>query len=346
MSGTRGALGDLGIINPVLAAPMAGGPSTPALVIAAAKSDSLGFLAGGYKSPAQLAAQIREVRETTSTFGVNLFVPNPLPVDPDAYHHYARSIQIEADRYGIDLVDVVPAEDDDLWHDKLELLLDDPVPVVSLTFAVPGPEVVAALRRVGTIVVQSVTSPEEARLAAAAGVDALAVQGSEAGGHSATMTPRHSTPLLTLPQLIRSVRDAVDLPLIAAGGIATAKDVASVLREGADAAMVGTALLRTFESGASETYKSALVERRDRATIVTRAFTGRPARALPNRFTTTYDALAPLGYPAIHHLTNPLRRAATLAGDGERINIWAGAGHSYALEEPVAEALGRLAELA
>jgi NAD(P)H-dependent flavin oxidoreductase YrpB (nitropropane dioxygenase family) len=108
--------------------------------------------------------------------------------------------------------------------------------------------------------------------------------------------------------------------------------------------MVGTVLLRTDESGASDPYKSALGEGGDRQTLVTRAFSGRPARALPNLFTARYDAIAPEGYPAIHHLTTPLRRAAAAAGDSDRINLWAGTGHASAQEGSAEKTLSRLAE--
>ena len=171
------------------------------------------------------------------------------------------------------------------------------------------------------------TSVGEARRAAATAVDGLAVQGSQAGGHSGTLQPRRPVPAVPLLELVRQVRQAVGpLPLLAAGGLATAQDVATILAGGADATMVGTVLLRTEESGASDPYKAAVVERGDRATVVTRVFTDRPARALPNVFTDRYHAGAPSGYPAIHHLTSPLRRAAARAGDKERINIWAGTG--------------------
>src|SRR4051794_19132209 len=185
----QGALASLNIAVPVLAAPMAGGPSTPALVTAAAQAGSFGFLAAGYKTAQMLADQIRDVRATTSAFGVNLFAPNPVPVDPGEFRRYAQSIQPVADRYGLDLAVATPVEDDDAWDDKIDLLLADPVPVVSFTFGIPAPSTISALRRAGSVVVQTVTSAEEAELADEADVDALVVQASVAGGHWGTLTP-------------------------------------------------------------------------------------------------------------------------------------------------------------
>src|SRR5206468_4315330 len=127
------------------------------------------------------------------------------------------------------------------------LLLSDPVPVVSFTFGVPRAEVIAALRAAGTLVIQTVTSPAEARLAAVAGVDVLAVQASAAGGHSGTLTPEHIPAPIPLTELLGAIRQAVTLPLVAAGGLATPAAVAEAVRAGAAAVMVGTVLLRSDE---------------------------------------------------------------------------------------------------
>jgi NAD(P)H-dependent flavin oxidoreductase YrpB (nitropropane dioxygenase family) len=335
-------LDDLGVTLPVLAAPMAGGPSTPDFVIAAGRARSLGFLAAGYKTPELLAEQIGAVRAASLPFGVNVFAPNPVPVDLARFRAYAEAVQADADTYGVVLGGAAPVEDDDHWAAKIEVLRADPVPVVSFTFGVPEPSVVRALQRAGTLVVQTVTSADEARIAVTAGVDALAVQSSAAGGHSGTLTPARLPASIPLPELIARVRAVTTLPLIGAGGVATAAAVDAVLHAGADAVMVGTVLLLTPESGTSSPYRSALLDPDRHETVVTRAFTGRPARALRNRFIERYDALAPEGYPAVHHLTSPLRRAATAAGDPELINLWAGTGHRHASTTPVADLLAAL----
>lgn len=335
-------MSQVGAEVPLVAAPMAGGPSTPELVTAAARAGGLGFLAGGYKTAQALAGQIRSVREQSVGFGVNLFVPSPVPISDEAYRSYARAVQQEADRYGLELPRE-PIEDDDHWADKIDLLLSDPVPWVSFVFGVPERAVISALRRAGSTVLQTVTCVEEARQAADRGVDALIVQASAAGGHSATFTPTSPPAPVPLPDVIAAVRHELDLPVIAAGGIADAARVAEVLSAGAQAAMVGTVLLRTHESGASAPHKAALADPAFAETSVTRAFTGRPARALRNDFMERYDAIAPHGYPALHHLTSPLRKAATAAADTGLIHLWAGTGFRQARVESAADALSRLA---
>jgi nitronate monooxygenase len=340
------ALTGLGLTIPVLAAPMAGGPSTPQLVVAAAQAGSLGFLAAGYKTPDLLADQISQVRSAGVPFGVNVFAPNPVPIDAQAYDQYRHLVQEEADRYEIDLSRVPLTEDNDYWQEKVDLLLANPVPVVSFTFGIPEPKVVAALKNAGSLVAQTVTSAAEARLATERDVDVVLVQASAAGGHSGTLTPDRLPPEIPLPQLLQEVGAATSLPLIGTGGVATPDDVAAAIGAGAIAAAVGTVLLRSQESGTSAPYRAALADPARRPTVVTRAFTGRPARGMANVFTDRYSAVAPTGYPALHHLTSPVRKAATAAGDAERINLWAGTGYRHAKDAPVGQILASLASKA
>lgn len=331
-----------GITVPVLAAPMAGGPTTPAMAIAASRAGSLGILAAGYKTAAAVEEQIKEVRAESVPFGVNLFAPNPLPVDQAHYRRYAAQLQPDAEQFGLTLP-AEPVEDDDAFHAKAELLLDEPVPLVSFTFGIPPTKLIRALKSTGSAVVQTVTTLDEAVTARDAGVDMLAVQAYTAGGHSGTLTP--ATPLTPAPitDLVAQITAAIGLPVMAAGGLATPQAVAAVIRAGAAAALIGTALLRATESGASSTHRAALVEPNMTETVMTRAFTGRPARGLRNAFIEAHEADAPLGYPAIHHLTSPLRKAAAAAGRPEYVHLWAGTGYRHAADEPTADILHRLA---
>jgi NAD(P)H-dependent flavin oxidoreductase YrpB (nitropropane dioxygenase family) len=339
-------LSSLGLACPVLAAPMAGGATTAALVAEAARAGSLGFLAAGYKAPDLLRQQIAEVREQTPVFGVNLFAPNPVPVDTAEFRRYAAAIQAEADQYGLRLDEAIPVEDDDAWAAKADLLVGEPVPVVSCTFGIPDRSVVAALKRAGTLVIQTVTTTAEARLAAEAGAEVLVVQAAAAGAHSGTLTPQRMPEEVPLPALVAAVVRETGLPVIAAGGLSTPAEVAAALHAGADAVMVGTALLRSDESGASAVHKAALADPGRGPTVLTRAFTGRPARGLVNAFTRKYSELAPVGYPAIHHLTSGLRKTAAAAGNPELVHLWAGTGYRNATTGPAGTILTGLASTA
>lgn len=335
-------LSELGLSVPIMAAPMAGGPTTPELVVAADRAGGFGFLAAGYLSAEAVDAKIHAVRRETPRFGVNLFAPSPVPVDRPAYQAYRETLRADAERLGVTLLEV-PVEDDDAWRDKIDLLLDARVPVVSFTFGVPERAVLDALRAVGSLLVQTVTSADEARLAAVAGVDALALQSSAAGGHWGTLTPRHPPlPQARIEELVAQVSAASELPIVAAGGIGDPATVRAALAAGAAAVAVGTVLMLSPEAGTSDTHRAALSEG-DRPTVVTKAFTGRPARGLRNAFIDRYDAVAPFGYPALHHLTSPIRRAAAAAGDPELVHLWAGTGYRAATTDPAEIIMRQLA---
>ena len=168
-------------------------------------------------------------------------------------------------------------------------------------------------------------------------------QAAAAGGHWGTLTPQQLPPVLPAADLVAQVRRAVSVPCLAAGGLATPADVTAVLRAGAAAAMVGTVLLRAAKAGTSAVHRAALADPARTETVLTRAFTGRPARGLRNRFINRYDQLAPSGYPALHHLTSPLRKAAAAAGDPGLVYLWAGTGWRRATKEPAGQILARLA---
>ncbi|MGO2820942.1 MAG: NAD(P)H-dependent flavin oxidoreductase [Brachybacterium tyrofermentans] len=328
---------------PLVAAPMAGGPSTVGLAEAVSSAGAFPFLAGGNKSAAALGAEIAAVRGLGADFGVNLFALPPRTIDEAAFASYAAELAAEADAYGV-ILDPAPRTDDDSFEDKLEMLTRSPVPVVSFTFALPSAEHVAALHAVRTTVLASVTSPEEAWAATELGVDGLVVQGPDAGGHSAIHDPSRTPPAIRTPELVRQVVADTNLPVIGAGGVDGPVAVHRILAAGARAVAVGTLLLRTDEAGTSPTHRAALADRSFTATALTRAFTGRPARSLRNGFIDRHEASAPTAYPAVHHLTRELRRAAGAAGDTDRLHLWAGTGWRSAPEDPAADVIARLAK--
>ncbi|WP_310964816.1 nitronate monooxygenase [Nocardioides terrisoli] len=327
--------------SPLVAAPMAGGPSTPDLVVAASAAGAFGFLAAGYRSPDQLVVDIETVRARTESFGVNLFVPDPGGFDRRPVLDYRERLSPEAQRLGVELPEP-PWTDDDGWRDKVELLLSEPVPWVSFTFGLPGTGLVDRLQEAGTQVAVTVTDADEARAADAQGVELLVVQSAAAGGHRGSFDQSAAPSDLALPDLVRSVRAVTSLPLVAAGGVGTAHDVRTVLGAGALAVQVGTALLLTDEAGTGATHRSALQDPAYDETVVTRAFTGRPARALRNGFIDRHDHEAPVGYPAVHHLTRPIRSRAAATGDPDVLHLWAGTGHRHATSGPAADVLAAL----
>ncbi|MFE0702671.1 nitronate monooxygenase [Streptomyces sp. NPDC058872] len=332
---------------PIVQAPMAGGAAGPELVGAVCEAGALGFLAGGYKTAGGLYQEIKQVRGLTARpFGVNLFLPQEGPhADPAAVDVYRHQLAGEATWYGTPLGEADDSRDD-AYDAKLAILLEDPVPVVSFTFGCPAPETFRAFDRVGTYTLVTVTSAEEALAAERAGAGAVCVQGVEAGGHQGTHRDEPAeddAPGTGLLTLVTEVRRAVALPVVAAGGIMCGAQIAAVLTAGAAAAQLGTAFLRCPESGAHPLHKQALTDPLFTRTALTRAFSGRSARGLVNRFMREHGPYAPAAYPEVHHLTAPLRKAAAHAGDAQGMALWAGQGYRLARELPAGELVGVLA---
>ncbi|MGW4245882.1 nitronate monooxygenase [Nocardia sp. NPDC004722] len=316
--------------TPIILAPMAGGPSTPELAAAVSEAGGLGFLAAGYLPASELGARIKATRALTGrAFGANLFYPSE-PSPTARFSPYIEELSRE--------FPVGDAKyDSDDWEAKLDLLIAEPVAVVSSTFGCPTAEEIARLHAVGSEVWVTVTTVAEARQAVAAGADVIVAQGAEAGGHRGTFVDDPADDLadpLGLLTLVQLLRATVDIPVVAAGGIATGAAVAGVLAAGAAAAQIGTAFLRCPEAGTAPLIRDAITT--DTPTMLTRAFTGRRARGLRNRFMVEHLD-APAAYPEIHYATGPLRSAARAEGNADAVNLWAGQAHALAVSLPAGE---------
>ncbi|WP_420821589.1 nitronate monooxygenase [Pseudonocardia acidicola] len=323
------------LTTPVVAAPMAGGGTTPELVAAVGAAGGFGFLAGGYLDADALAARIAALRALSDRpFGVNLFLPGPRR-DSGAAEYGERLV-------AAGLEPGEPRYDDDGYPGKLALLLAEPVPLVSFTFGCPDAATVRDLHAVGSEVVVTVTGPAEARQAAAAGADALVVQGMEAGAHRGLFSDDPADPAggdaLGLLAALRLVAAAVELPLVAAGGIADGAGVAAVLAAGAVAAQLGTAFLVCPEAGTKPAHRAALSTPDGPRTGFTRAFTGRTARGIRNAFLDAHGAAAPAAYPQVHHITAPIRAH----GEPDRMALWAGQAYPLVRPLPAAELVALL----
>ena len=301
---------------------MSGGPTTPALAAAVSDAGGLGFLAAGYRTPEQLAADLAETRRLTDQpFGVNVFAHRSDPVDVTA----------TARAWGLDPTAAAWSDDDD--DAKLALLAADPPAVVSFTFGLPDP--LPDLPEVWV----TVTSVDEARRAEHA--DALVVQGYEAGGHRASWVDTDAREDVGTLALLALVRATTDVPLVATGGIADGAGIGAVLAAGASAAMLGTAFLLCPEAATVPAHRERLLS--EAPTALTRAFSGRLARGIDNAWQRAH-ADAPLAYPEIHHLTSAMRAEARASGDADRFNLWAGQAHALARALPAGELVQVLLE--
>jgi nitronate monooxygenase len=324
---------------------MAGGPSTPGLAAAVSNAGGLGSLGGGYLAPDELRTAIRAVKAATDRpFMVNLFAPEAVDTsDPriavalDELAPYAAELGLPRP--------VAPEHFAPDFDEQVDVVVAEGVPVFSVTFGVPPAPATERLRAAGTVVGATATTVDEARARDDAGVDFVCAQGTEAGGHRGSFAAGASDDLIGLVALVPQVCDAVRVPVVAAGGIADGRGVAAALVLGACAAQLGTAFLLAPEAGTSAPYRDAVRAGRPEATTVTRAFSGRRARGLSNRFARELagrDDLPP--YPVLHALTVPLRRAAAEQGQAELLSLWAGQAVGLVREMPAAELVACLAQ--
>ena len=327
-----------GLSVPIVGAPMAGGPSTVELAVAVSTAGGLGVLAGANLACDVLAERIERTRSALAgaPFGVNLFLPTAESDPAPDLRVHLEALDRWAQRFGVARSEAL--WDDDQWRAKVELVLAHPVAVVTFHFGCPPPDVVDALHSVGCRVWTTVTSRAEAALASAAGLDALIVQGPEAGGHRGTFTNSTAADgdddpgLLALLRLVQSV---TNLPLVAAGGLVHGADVAAVLVAGAQAAQLGSAFLLSPEAGTSTPHRVAAAA--DRPTAVTRAFSGRPARGVRNELLNELTDTAPAAYPHLNRAAQPVRAASTAADDEAAVALWAGQTHHLAHALPASE---------
>jgi nitronate monooxygenase len=302
---------------------MAGGPSTPALAAAVANAGGLGFLAAGMLSADALAEEIVAARRLTSgPIGVNLFVPQPRLLTLAQISEFTAALSQEEKNYGVALGE--PCHEDD-WTGKLDVVCDLRPEAVSFTFGSPTKAQCRRLTGVGVLTMATVTTFREAEIALLCGVDAVVAQGPGAGGHRATFDPLAVPADGPLADLVAAVIVGLDCPVVAAGGLATAADVRRARAFGATAVQIGTALLLADEAGTNPVHRGALCDPQFTQTVLTRAFTGRYARALRNRFIDEHERHAVSGFPEIARMTAPLQSAAIKIGDPHGTSLWAGA---------------------
>jgi nitronate monooxygenase len=338
----------LGLTVPIVQAPMAGGWTTPDLVAAVSDAGGLGMLAGARVTADQLRELIRATSGLTSRpFGLNLQVPIILPKEAarPANPEPLRRLRVE---HGL-AADPAPAPP---WvgpDEAVAIALAEGVRILSVVMGPVGPWLTAA-RGAGAVVMATVTTVAEALEVEMDGVDVVIAQGAEAGGHRSTFRPGAPDrwPLIGTMALVPQVVDAVKVPVIAAGGIMDGRGVSAALALGAEAAQLGTRFLLARESGATAPYRRRLLDADETATVVTDAYTGRPARGIRNRF---LDRMAeqggtPLPWPRQGALGAELYRTS-ITEDGDWAPLLAGQGLRLAVrEEAAADIMRELAATA
>ncbi|HEY6233654.1 MAG TPA: nitronate monooxygenase [Candidatus Elarobacter sp.] len=316
----------LGTALPIVQAPMAGGFNTPDSVAAASNAGVLGSTGAAYLTPAAIREHVAAIRaRTASPFSVNLFAGGDREshdVDPAPMLALLAPLH---ERFGLP-PPVAPGPWPYDFGEQLAALVEVDVRIVSFTFGLPSDDTIARLRADGRVVIGTATNVAEALRCEAAGCSALIAQGTEAGGHRGTFIGEFASSLTGLMALVPMIVDAVKIPVLAAGGIMDRRGVAAARALGASGVVCGTAFMDVVEAGTSAAHRRALATARDGETVITRAFSGRPARGLANTFERAADARPDdiLPYPKQNALTRPLRTAAAAANDPEYLSLWAG----------------------
>jgi nitronate monooxygenase len=335
----------LGIEHPIIQGPMGGGPSTPELVAAVSNAGGLGSLGAAYLTPDQITETIRRIRALTSRpFNVNLFTGG-WNTNQDFTAGPMLGLLTEVhEKLGLP-APAAPIPSPDPFPAQLEAVLHANTPIFSFTFGIPDPGVMSRLKSHGIVILGTATTVEEARHVERAGVDAVVAQGSEAGAHRGTFLDSFESSMVPTLDLVRATVAAVSVPVIATGGIMDGRDIVAALSAGASAAQLGTAFLPCPESGSSEAHKRAILAAKEDSTVVTRAFSGRPARGLRNAFMASLDGKELiLPYPFQNALTRPMRTAAAQQGLADYLSLWAGQGVARARVMPAGDLVARLIE--
>jgi nitronate monooxygenase len=305
---------------PIVQGPFGGGLSSARLAAAVSNAGGLGSFGAHHLPPAQIEALVRELRGLTDRpFALNLWVEQPeAPLPREVFDAAVTRLTPYYHALGLPLP-TYPERFGQAYAEQVEALLEARPPVFSFVFGIPAPHILEACRARGIKTLGAATNVDEAIALAAAGVDAIVCSGSEAGGHRVSfLRPAEESPALSA--LVPQVADRVKTPLIAAGGIADGRTIVAALALGAEAVQVGTAFLNCVESNASDAHRAAIRAETSRYTLLTRAFSGRLARGIRNRFLDEVHTSDVPGYPYQNWLTQPLRKT----GHPDFLALWAG----------------------
>ncbi len=334
-----------GTAVPIVQAPMAGEPDRPELTAAVSNAGGLGSAGLAYLQPDALRERIRAVRRLTDRpFAVNLFAPTQGDAAPEKIARARALLAPLRAKHGVP--DEAPNVSMPDFDAQLAVVVEEKPAVLSFTFGKLSAQQISRLKSAGIVVVGSATTVPEAEALEATGVDAIVAQGAEAGAHRGSFLAPFADSLVGLMALVPSMVDRVRIPVIAAGGIMDGRGIAAALMLGAAGVQLGTAFLVSAESGASPSWKNAILNLTSDRTRVTRVYSGRPARGIRNEMMETLEPHAEdlPGFPAMNGLTRAIRSAAAKAGDSDAQSLWAGQGAVLARALPAGDLLRVLSD--
>jgi nitronate monooxygenase len=329
----------LGIDLPIIQAPMAGVQGS-ALAIAVSNAGGLGSLPCAMLSLDALRAELAVLTSATSRpFNVNFFCHAAPPPDPAREDAWRQALRPYYDELGLDVAAISGGGGREAFSDAaVEILSEFRPPVVSFHFGLPARELLQRVRALGARIISSATTVDEARWLEAQGVDAIVAQGLEAGGHRGMFLTDDLTTQAGTLALVPQIVKAVNVPVIAAGGIADAAGVTAAMALGAAGVQIGTAYLLCPEATTSAVHRAALQSEAGRSTAITNVFTGRPARGIVNRMIREVGPMSDTvpRFPLATGAVLPLRAAAEHKGSGDFSPMWAGQNTSGCRNIPAA----------
>lgn len=335
----------VGIELPIVQAPMIG--PKPDLARHVSAAGGLGSLGCASMTPDQVRDEVAAFRGfTDQPFNLNFFAHTPAPADPARDEAWRSALKPYYRELGLDADAPIAVTNRAPFNEAMCTVVEEVRPkVVSFHFGLPSADLLKRVKAAGAIVLASATSVAEARFIEENGADAVIAQGVEAGGHRGMFLNLDPAQQVGTFALVPQVRDAVSVPVVAAGAVADGRGIAAAFALGADAVQIGTAYLLTPEAGLSPTYRAALKSAPSDATALTNVFTGRPARGIVNRLMREQGPLKPDAppFPTAAPPLGPLKAAAEAKGSGDFTALWSGQAGPLALEMPAADLTRKLA---
>lgn len=309
---------------PIIQAPMAGGFNTPELASSVANSGGIGSFGFSFTSAVKIDETLNSTKKLTNGYiNANFFVFNPITLPNQIKKKAIESLESLSfnERYELK---IPSAPFYFSLRDQIEATLKNLPSIITFHLGIPPISIVDLIKSYGIQIGITATNLREAFLVEKSGADFVVLQGFEAGGHRGIFDETVRDEKLELNNLIKKTSNEIKIPFVAAGGIMNGKDIKRVLNLGAKAAQLGTAFLCCDESGTKPVHKKYLLNEQKRKTKFTRAFSGRPARGIINKFILEMEDKDILPFPAQNSLTTSLRKVSSDKNNGEFINLWAG----------------------
>jgi nitronate monooxygenase len=333
--------------HPIIQAPMAGGATTPELIATVSNLGGLGSLGAGYMQSEAITEAVTKIHQLTDKpYQANVFVAKIPQVAEKNILDTCRVIEHCAKVLELTITPPSAPFLPDM-EQQIEALLKLKTPIISFTFGIPDKNIIRECIKQNRLVMGTATNFEEAQAWQEQGIDAVILQGSEAGGHRGTFLTDPLQSLYPIQSLFETCYGKIDLPLIVSGGITSATEVKTFIEKGATAVQIGTAFLCTDKAGIPEIYKQTLDQQATDHTVLTRAFSGKYARGIDNQFIKCMESQAEmiLPYPVQNKISKQMRDRAKNLANPEFMSLWAGQSVANAKYQPVETLFAELTSL-